>query len=129
MEGAVVRWKRAPASEDGRVRLNSHFSPNDWVAAYAQSFLYSPDERDAIFLLGADDAHVLWLNGERVSERTGRHISVPDDVEVPVRLRAGWNQVLLKIADLDGGWAFLLRAADPTGELRWSAQPAGRPVQ
>lgn len=74
-------------------------------------------------LLGADDAHVLWVNGERHSERQGRHIiSVPDDVAVSVRLRAGWNRVLLKIADLDGGWAFQLRAADPSAELRWSAR-------
>lgn len=124
LEGTVVRWKRAEASDDGRVRLNPHFTPNDWVAAYAQAFLYSPDERDAILLVGADDAHVLWVNGERVSERTGRHISVPDDIEVPVQLRAGWNTVLLKVADLDGGWAFMVRAADPTGELRWSGAAA-----
>lgn len=101
----------------------TQLTPNDWVAAYAQAFLYSPDERDAILLVGADDAYVLWVNGERLSERTGRHISVPDDLEVPVRLRAGWNRVLLKVADLDGGWAFMVRAADPTGELRWSARP------
>ncbi len=121
--GAPVAWNPAEASEDGRVRLNPHFDPNDWVAAYAQAFLYSPDARDAQLLLGADDAHVLWVNGQRVSQRLGRHISVADDVEVPVRLRAGWNQVLLEVADLDGGWAFMLRAADPSGELRWSRQP------
>jgi hypothetical protein len=74
-------------------------------------------------LFGADDAHVLWVNGERLSERQGRHISVADEIEVPVRLQAGWNQVLLKVADLDGGWAFQLRVADPTGELRWAARP------
>jgi hypothetical protein len=30
--------------------------------------------------------------------------------------------VLLKVANLDGGWAFQLRAADPDGVLRWSAR-------
>ncbi|MGD2218350.1 MAG: DUF2961 domain-containing protein [Gemmatimonadales bacterium] len=121
--GAQLAWKAAAASEDGQVRLNPHFSPDDWVAAYAQAFLYAPDARDATLLLGADDAHVLWVNGERVSERVGRHISVADDIEVKVRLRAGWNRLLLKVADLDGGWAFQVRAADPTAQLRWSAQP------
>jgi len=121
--GAEVAWKPAEASEDGQVRLNPHFSPNDWVAAYAQAFLYAPDGRDAVLLLGADDAHVLWVNGQRVSERLGRHISVADDIAVPVRLRAGWNRVLIKVADLDGGWAFQLRVADPSGELRWSRHP------
>jgi hypothetical protein len=122
-EGVTVRWRRATAGDDGRVRLNTYFAPSDWVAAYALSFLYAPDERDAILLLGADDAHVLWVNGQRVSERQGRNISVADDLQVPVRLQGGWNQVLLKVADLDGGWAFLLRAADSTGQLRWAADP------
>jgi hypothetical protein len=60
-----------------------------------------------------------------VSSRQGRNISVVDDMEVSVRLRAGWNRVLLKVADLDGGWAFHLRAADPDGVLRWSVRPEG----
>jgi hypothetical protein len=121
--GKRVSWQRAEASEDGRVRLNGHFTPNDWVAAYAQVFLYSPDEQDASLLLGADDAHVLWVDGVRISERQGRHISVPDELEIPVKLRPGWNRVLLKVADLDGGWAFMLRAADPTAQLRWAPRP------
>ncbi|HSG81317.1 MAG TPA: glycoside hydrolase family 172 protein, partial [Gemmatimonadota bacterium] len=122
-EGAAVSWKPAIAGADGRVRLNGHFTPNDWVVAYAQAFLYSPDDREATLMLGADDAHVLWVNGERLSERQGRHVSVADEIAVPVRLRPGWNRVLLKVADLDGGWAFLLRAADATGQLRWAARP------
>ncbi|NIR46798.1 MAG: DUF2961 domain-containing protein [Gemmatimonadetes bacterium] len=123
MHGDTVGWRRAEAGNDGRVRLNSHFEPNDWVVAYAQAFLFAPDAREATLMLGADDAHVLWLNGERVSERQGRHVSVADEIAVPVQLERGWNRVLLKLADLDGGWAFLLRVADPTGELRWSPRP------
>ena len=105
------------------MRLNAHFTPNDWVAAYAQTFVYAPSERTVMLMLGADDAHVLWVNGERVSARQGRHVSQADEIEVPVRLYHGWNQVLLKVADLDGGWAFLVRIADPTGQLRWAARP------
>jgi hypothetical protein len=110
-------------SPDGQVRLNPHFTPNDWVAAYAQTFLFSPTDGEVRLLFGADDAHVLWVNGQRVSERQGRHISVADDLEVTVRLRGGWNQILLKVADLDGGWAFQMRAADPHGAYRWAARP------
>ncbi len=123
LEGRIVRWQLAEAGDDGRLRLNSIFATNDWVAAYAQTFLYSPDSREATLLLGADDAHVLWVNGERLSERQGRHISVPDELEIPVRLRAGWNRVLLKVADLDGGWAVMVRASDQSGLMRWAARP------
>jgi len=122
--GIEVRWKPAEGDETGYVRLNPHFDPNDHVAAYAQASLFSPEVRDALLLLGADDAHQLWVNGVEVSRRQGRNVSVQDDLEIPVRLHAGWNRILLKVADLDGGWAFHLRAADPTGELRWST-PSG----
>lgn len=121
--GTALRWIRAHAGEDGQVRLNPLFNPDDWVVAYAQAFLFAPDARDVTLLFGADDAHVLWVNGERVSSRQGRHISQPDDLSAIVRLRAGWNRVLLKVADLDGGWAFQMRAADPDGVLRWNSAP------
>lgn len=119
-DGRVARWIEVEGDETGYVRLNPHFEPSDWVAAYLQAFIYSPDDREAVLLLGADDGHTLWVNGEQLSERQGRNISVPDEIEVGVRLRAGWNRVMLKVADLDGGWAFHLRMADPGGELRWS---------
>jgi hypothetical protein len=120
--GGEVRWTSARISPDGQVRLNPHFRPNDWVVAYAQAFLYSPDDRSVTLLFGADDAHALWVNGERISERQGRHISRPDQLEVTTPVNAGWNRILLKVADLDGGWAFQMRVADPDGVHRWSAR-------
>jgi hypothetical protein len=123
MGGVRASWHPVQGDETGYVRLNPHFEPNDHVAAYAQAFLFSPDSREAVLLLGADDAHQLWVNGEELSKRQGRNISVQDDLGIPVRLNPGWNRVLVKVADLDGGWAFHLRAADPTGELRWRGEP------
>ncbi len=122
-EGRRVGWRLVSAAADGQVRLNPHFEPSDWVAAYAQAFLFAPRAQDVTLLVGADDAHVLWVNDVRVSERQGRHISQADELAVTVPLRAGWNRVVLKVADLDGGWAFQVRAADPQGTLRWSAEP------
>ncbi len=126
--GGKERWRRVRAGADGQVRLVPLYRPSDWVAVYAGTFLYSPRAQPVTLLLGADDAHQLWVNGALVSRRQGRHESKPDDVSVPVPVRAGWNAVLLKVANLDGGWAFQLRAADPAGELRWSARP-GRPLR
>jgi hypothetical protein len=123
-DGRPLRWTPADAPADGYLNLNSLFQPNDHVAAYAQAFLYAPRARDAILLLGADDSHVLWVNGLEVSRRQGRNISTADDLAIPVRLNAGWNRVLLKVADVDGGWALQLRAADPEGSLRWAREPA-----
>lgn len=124
-DGREVTWVPAQGDASGYVRLNPHFQPADHVAAYAQAFLYSPDERDVVLMLGADDAHQLWVNGVELSRRQGRNISVQDDMAIPTPIRPGWNRVLLKVADLDGGWAFHLRVADPTGDLMWSPDPGG----
>ena len=121
--GAQVRWRKVTAAADGRVYLTRIFKPTDWVLAYGETFLYSPAARRVTLLLGADDGHVLWVNGAKVSERQGRHTSDPDDVAVPVDLKRGWNRVLVKVANLDGGWAFQLRAADTDGVLRWGVRP------
>jgi len=123
--GETGQWLRVSGDSTGYVRLNPHFEPSDWVAAYAQAFLFSPTARGGVLLLGADDAHQLWVNGELVSTRQGRNISLADQMVVPVALVAGWNRVLLKVADLDGGWAFHLRAADPSRELRWAVAEPG----
>ena len=120
---APLRWRRVTAAADGRVYLTRIYRPSDWVLAYGEAFVYSPARRHVQLLLGADDGHVMWVNSAKVSERQGRHTSEPDDVAVPVDLKRGWNRVLLKVANLDGGWAFQLRAADPDGVLRWAARP------
>ncbi|HKJ92086.1 MAG TPA: DUF2961 domain-containing protein [Longimicrobiales bacterium] len=121
VDGARVTWQRATAGDDGFVNLDDRFQPNDHVAAYARAFLVSPDARDATLLLGADDADQLWVNGQEVSSRQGPHASQPDEMAVPVHLHAGCNLVVLKVAELEGGWGFQMRAADPAGDLRWRA--------
>jgi len=123
--GAAVRWRRVQARSDGHVDLAALYAPGDWMLAYAQAWVYAPAPRTVTLLLGADDGHVLWVDGVKVSERQGRHVLVTDDVAARATLHAGWNRVLLKVANLSGGWGFQLRAADPDGVLRWSPT-AGR---
>lgn len=125
--GRSAGWFTAEAGPDGQVRLRRFFDETDWVVAYARTFFYLPRARDVTLLVGADDGHLLWVNGTQVSVRQGRHISRADDIGVTVHARAGWNDVLLKVANLDGGWAFQMRAADPDDDIRWSRRPGGVP--
>jgi hypothetical protein len=38
-------------------------------------------------------------------------------------LRAGWNRLLVKVKNDDGGFGLCLRLSDPDGGLRWALQP------
>jgi hypothetical protein len=95
----------------------------DWVICYAQVFLYSPDARRANFILAADNAARVWLNGRPIYERL-RHpfwYEMNDNWadKIPVELRAGWNPVLVKVGvgrfAASGYFGFTFRVADDTG--------------
>ena len=40
----------------------------------------------------------------------------PDENRIPVRLKAGWNRLLVKIEQETGGYEFALRFLDPAGK-------------
>jgi hypothetical protein len=95
----------------------------DWIICYAQCFLYSPEARRANFVLAADNAARVWLNGNPVYERL-RHpfwYEMNDNWAdtVPVELRAGWNPVLIKVGvgrfAASGYFGFTFRVADDAG--------------
>ena len=71
--------------------------PHENITAYALIYVESPTTRRAIFSAGTDDGGKAWLNGELVFTDTAKHDSVPGQVQKPVTLRAGKNEVLFKI--------------------------------
>lgn len=49
--------------------------------------------------------------------------AAPDQDQVTVHLREGWNKVFAKVADAYGDSGLYLRFADPARDLRYSAAP------
>ncbi len=95
-----------------------------WIVSYAQCHLYSPEARKANFVLAADNAARLWLNGQQVYERL-RHpfwYEMNDNWAdaIPVELRQGWNTVLIKVGvgrfAASGYYGFTFRVAEPDGK-------------
>jgi hypothetical protein len=64
---------------------------------YLAAELYSPDERDVHFWMGNNDAYRLWLNGKMVSEFAGQRWWTPVNAQAGVKLKAGKNDLLLKL--------------------------------
>jgi hypothetical protein len=83
--------------------------------AYAACEVYSPDERDGWLELGSDDGLAVWLNGEEILRRDVYRVAAPGQDLVPVRLRQGRNDLLLKISQAEGDWGFRCRLADSHG--------------
>jgi hypothetical protein len=105
--------------------------------AYAHVYVYSPTDSEAQLRLLADYEYTAWVNGVRVASGTlpvasgwvdrGFWSSAKDGdgltpyygkdtVRVPVRLKAGWNRLLLKVANqAEGLFGFYARITDAAG--------------
>jgi len=121
--GAEVAWKKVGALANGSLNLNDLFQPNERVLIYGLAYVHSPDDRTTHILLGSDDGVRLWLNDELVHSNPAYRGHYPDQDKVKINLRKGWNKVLIKVLQGDGGWGFYLRFADPDGGLQYALEP------
>jgi D-arabinan exo alpha-(1,3)/(1,5)-arabinofuranosidase (non-reducing end) len=122
-DGAAVAWRTFRADESGYVRLDNLIVPNEQAVVYGLAYVFSPAEGPSTLLLGSDDGVRVWINGELVHTNPTYRAAEPDLDRVTVRLKKGWNKVLLKDLQGAGGWGFYVRFADPDGVLRYALRP------
>src|SRR5262245_38317521 len=102
----LISWK------DDIVDLDSIYHRPDFVYAYALSESKADAPRKAFLAVGSDDGIKVWLNGKLVHDNwVARGINKDEDL-VPITLVKGSNQLLLKVQDIQGGWAFAARLLD-----------------
>ena len=105
-----------------------------WMAAYAYTEVYSPQEQDATIWVGSDHAIWVWVNGQRVikhggqgTPRGGQRPSAPDQNRGNCHLQKGWNRVLIKVVQR-GLARIFFRIADrdgnPIADLRFRVPKA-----
>ncbi len=105
-EGRTLRWKRMDAFKDGASNDLMVFEKNSDACAYLYREIDAPAAMDVPVLLGSDDTLTVWLNGERLLARNvDRGCNLGDD-RVTLSLKQGRNQLLLKVCQNGGGWAF-----------------------
>ncbi|HEV3203025.1 MAG TPA: hypothetical protein VGY77_01520, partial [Gemmataceae bacterium] len=113
----TIRWKlyRSPTS---KIDLERFFNHSDSGVAYALCWVQSKDRRSAILATGSDDGIQVWLNRKKaVTKRVHREAIAGED-KTPVELASGWNEMLVKVDNTFGTWAFFLDFRDPrTGKM------------
>ena len=68
-------------------------------AAYARTTVDSDSDRSAVLRLAVDDWAIVWLNGQKVA--TLRHDKGLKTARIPVKLRKGANELLIKTNNSD----------------------------
>lgn len=104
------------------IDLTAHFGQINDAVAYAITYIHSEYPREVRFDLGADDGLIAWLNGQEILREPQPGPAAPGQFKVPVRLKAGWNQVMLKIGQIFGEWGFYFEIRKNTGEPAESLQ-------
>jgi len=131
---ASVEWKAMPPGPEAKrpwvMDLLKMFG-GDQRVAYARTWVYSEQRQPASLELGTDDGVKVWLNHEVVHTNNIFRGLQPATDKVQVTLHEGWNPLLLKVTQLNQGWAFCARLRQTDGShmdgLQFSPEPPQSP--
>jgi len=121
-ENIPLHWKKIQAESSGFMRLENRITPSERGLVYGLVYVFSPDRRDALMLVGSDDGVRLWLNEELIHTNPAYRGAYPDQDRIPVSLKKGWNSLLIKVLQGGGGWGYYVRFVDPEGQLLWKTE-------
>lgn len=99
----------------GIVDFNRSLKAGNNCVGYLLCKVDADAERDVLLKTGSDDGIVVFLNGQRVyTKDVPRPLTVDEDT-VPLRLRQGENELLLKVVQGGGNWQGVARLCDAAG--------------
>ncbi len=113
--GTKIMWNTYP-STTAYINLIDAFAVPEYAAsnlvAYAQAEVTAEKAGKILLLFGSDDDPVVWVNGVEVHRKeVGRGLRPCQDVLV-VPVKAGKNEILIKVVQRGGAWNFDLRISD-----------------
>ena len=97
------------------INLESTYGGLDFVAAYLRTRVWSDVEQDVQLEMGSDDGIKAWLNGNLLYDDWAEGGISPREKLVKTKLLKGWNDLMLKVVDQQGGWVGACRIRKPDG--------------
>ena len=104
-----IKWQYLKTPENGYINLTDRIHPYEFAVCYAVTYIYSTRNKTVILYIGSDDGAKVFLNNRQLYRYLGVRIAEPDQAEIALNLRAGWNKLLIKIENNLGGYAFYAR--------------------
>ena len=123
-----VKWKLVTKGiGTWDINLEAEFGGFDHCAAYLRTRVWSRSAQEALMEMGSDDAVKTWLNGQLVFDKWTVQGSAPRQHQVKVSLKQGWNDLMLKAVDFEGGWVVACRLRAPDGSSLEGVEITARP--
>lgn len=105
-------WKTMPTDEGTKEMDLYKYAEAENCVSYLRTRIWIEEAQDVIFELGSDDGIKVWVNRDMVHEKNVNRGHMQGDDKVEVHLNAGWNKVMMKISQGNGGWAASLVITD-----------------
>jgi hypothetical protein len=99
----TLAWTPRKHWADGRVHYDL---PGEICATYLYRTVQSSGAQKASISLGSDDSVKVWVNRKEVHAKHGIRVAGPDQDRIDVQLKAGENEILIKVVNLGGGHGF-----------------------
>lgn len=113
-----VKWTafQADKSHPWDIDLRAVPGSGDDKTIYLRTRVQSPKEQEVQIQVGSDDGVKVWLNGALVHSNSAPRPNQPGQDKVKATLKAGWNDLLVKITNYQGNYAFSCRIRTPDGD-------------
>lgn len=122
LTGEPLHWRFIQTPDNGYVTLTDKIKPGELVVCYSVTYIYSPREIIVPFYFGSDDGIKVFLNNKLIHRYLGIRVAEPDQSMIYLRIKKGWNKLLLKIENNFGGYGFYARILDRDHLLTISAE-------
>ncbi|MDB5308243.1 MAG: repeat protein [Gemmataceae bacterium] len=94
-----IKWETVFADPNGTVDLKGAFPAAAPAGVYTRSFVYSAKAQTVTGVVQAEDPVRVWVNGGSIFDRIIPNPAGAIEETFQVSLRAGWNAVLVKVAN------------------------------
>ncbi len=118
INGKPIRWKYVQTPEDGYLSLMEKMRPHEMAVVYATSFIYAITPDKVGLYVGSDDGMKIFFNNKEVYRFSGIRVAEPDQAEIMLNIKPGWNKLLLKIENNYGGFGFYARISGLENNIR-----------
>ena len=114
------KWQKMPVGVDDFeadfINLERYFNVENSVA-YLQTNVWIENAQKVILEIGSDDGIKVWLNDKLVHQNNEERGHEQGQDIAEVNLEKGWNSILLKVTQGEGGWGASLVICDMEGAL------------
>jgi tetratricopeptide (TPR) repeat protein/transglutaminase-like putative cysteine protease len=127
VSSANIQWFTPPViSREGYTFPYPHIRRNTAIV-YAQTFVYSPEDRSLLLNVGAGGSLKVWVNDRPVLGASKELVTEMDFYKQHIQLKKGYNRLLVQLGYTDNTSPnFIIRLTDetltPVSGLTYSAQ-------